>query len=397
LRRAGAVVIEGPKACGKTTTGLRQAGSDVRLDLRRDLRLAARLDPSSVLQGPVPRLIDEWQLAPDIWNAVRAEVDARNADGQFILTGSASPQDDATRHSGALRFAYVAMSPMTLAESKLSDSSVSLSDLWEGGKAHGGPVLSDPEVIPQALCRGGWPSNQRRPLADALAANQDYLRTISSADIVTLDGVKHDPLKVSALLYAYSRNTASYVSARTLERDTAAYGEGSSARTISVYSDSLARLWTIVPQRAWGGHLRSSVPVRKASKWHLCDPSLAAAALGATPESLRQDLAAYGQLFETLVFRDLSVYGQAGGFAIRAFSEGSDEIDAVVVKGIDWAGVEVKLSADPAVLDPAAAKLIRIAARMAQPPRFLALITSSGPSYTRTDGVHVASVRHLGA
>jgi predicted AAA+ superfamily ATPase len=288
------------------------------------------------------------------------------------------------------------MRPLALAESAHSDGSVSLASLWNGGPATGGPVRVDPEALPTTLCRGGWPSNTRRPLDDALAANRDHLRTIGGADIVTVDGVRHDPMKVASLLFAYGRNTGTYVSNRTLERDTALYGEATSGRTITVYSGALARLWTIFPQRPWGGLLRSCAPARKAPKWHLVDPYLAVAALGATPQSLRQDPQTYGQLFETLVFRDLSVYGQAAGLDVRAFSTGSDEIDAVLVRGVDWAGVEVKLSADAAVLDPAAAKLARIASRMARPPRFLALVTASGPSYTRDDGIHVVSIQHLG-
>ncbi|MCL2454341.1 MAG: DUF4143 domain-containing protein [Micrococcales bacterium] len=396
LRRAGAVVLEGPKACGKTTTGQRLAASEVRLDVRPDLRRAAQTDPRTVIDGATPRLIDEWQLVPDLWNTVRAAVDDRQADGQFILAGSATPQEDVTRHSGAMRFAFVRMQPMTLAESGNSDSTVPLAALWAGENATDGPETGDLKDLAQIVCRGGWPSNQRRSLPDAMAANQDYLRTVGGADIVTVDGVRHDPRRVAALLFAYARASATYVTARSLEADTALYGQSVSTKTLATYSDALVRLWVVVEQLAWGGHLRSRAQVRKSPKWHLADPSLAAAALGATPDALTSDPEAFGQLFESLVFRDLTAYAQANGVDVRAFSDGPNEIDAVLVQGVEWAGVEAKLSPHPTVIDEAATKLLRISDRMSRPPRFLAVVTGTGPSYTRPDGVHVASIRHLG-
>ncbi|MDR0593410.1 MAG: ATP-binding protein [Bifidobacteriaceae bacterium] len=396
LGRAGAVLVEGPKACGKTTTALRHAASQVRLDLQPQLRRAAQIDPPSVLAGPAPRLIDEWQLAPDLWNAVRAEVDARQADGQFILAGSATPADDITRHSGAMRFARVVMRPLSLAESGESDGSVSIAGLWEGAPARGGEPLGGLAELAEAVCRGGWPSNRRRSTDDAAASNRDYVRAMAAGDIVTTDGVRRDPSRMAALIFALARNSATYVSNRTLMADSALYGESLSAKTVADYLGALARLWVLVDQPAWGGHLRSAAQVRRAPKRHLVDPSLAAAAIGATPDSLTADPAAFGQLFESLVYRDLTVYSQPWDGQVRAFAEPAAELDAVLVRGVDWAGLEVKLSAAPPAVDSAAAGLARIAARMSRPPRFLAVITGSGPSYARPDGVQVVSIRHLG-
>jgi len=178
---------------------------------------------------------------------------------------------------------------------------------------------------------------------------------------------------------------------------TAGDGQPVTTKTVAAHTDALVRLWTVVEQPAWGGHLRSRAHVRKSPKWHLSDPSLAAAALGATPEALTDDPEAFGQLFESLVFRDLTAYAQANGIEVRAFSEGPNEIDAVLVHGVQWAGVEAKLSPHPTVIDDAAEKLVRISARMSRPPRFLAIVTGTGASYTRPDGVHVISIRHLGA
>jgi predicted AAA+ superfamily ATPase len=396
LRRAGAALIEGPKACGKTTTALQRAASEVRLGLRPELRRAALVDPFAILPGPVPRLIDEWQLVPDLFNAVRAEVDRRLADGQFILAGSSAPEEDQTRHSGAMRFARVAMRPMALVESGESDGSVSLARLWEGQPARGGEPIDGLGGLAEALCRGGWPSNLRRDLPDALASNRDYLKAMAGTDIITLDGVRRDPTRVRALLFALARNTATYVSNRTLAADAALYGDALSTKTVTAYLDALARLWVLADQPAWGGQLRSAAQIRRTPKRHLVDPSLAAAALGATVESLSQDMPTFGQLFESLVFRDLTVLSQALDAQVRAFNLGGSELDAVLVRGLDWAGLEVKLSAADRAVDAAATSLRRIAARMARPPRFLAVVTGSGPSYARDDAVQVVSIRHLG-
>ncbi|MDR0415830.1 MAG: DUF4143 domain-containing protein [Propionibacteriaceae bacterium] len=396
LRGAGAVVVEGAKACGKTTTAGRIAASAARLDRDAKLRAAGSADPAVLLTGACPRLIDEWQLVPEVWNAVRAAVDDRRESGQFILTGSATPADDATRHSGAMRFLRVAMRPMSLLESGLSTGAVSLAGLWRGDTPAPAPAAASLGELAEAACRGGWPGLTDVDLDSALELNRSYLRTVA-ADIVTVDGVRRDPRKVEALLGALGRNTGTYVSNRVLQRDSALFGQRVDPATVAVYLDALERLWVLAPQYAWGGHLRSSASARKAPKRHLADPSLAAAAMGAGPADLLGDHEAFGQVFETLLFRDLSVYAQAGGFEVRAFQDAKgDEIDAVVVKGAEWAGLEVKLSAIPAVVDAAATRLLAISARMSTRPRFLAVVTGDGPAYTRRDGVHVVSAAHLG-
>lgn len=304
LRSAGAVLLEGPKACGKTSTARRQAASVVRLDASPQVRAAGEADPNLLLSGDTPRLVDEWQLVPGVWNAVRYQVDERQADGQFILTGSATPADDATRHTGAGRFARIRMAPMTLHETGHGTGAVSLARLFDGEAPSTFTSQADPTDIAELLSRGGWPGNP---------------------------------------------------------------------------------------------HMRSSVQVRKAPKRHLADPSLAVAALGAGPKALLGDLEAFGQHFESLVFRDLSVYAQAAGAAVHAYQESTGaEIDAVVVRDDEWIGIEVKLSARPQVIDPAAAGLLRIASRMRTPPAALAVVTATGPSYRRPDGVHVISILDLG-
>lgn len=398
LGSVGAVVIEGAKACGKTTTALQAAASNVRLDHDSRLRAVGQDEPFSLLPGVVPRLIDEWQLVPDVWNAVRAEVDKRRTPGQFILTGSATPADDATRHSGAMRFIRLTMRPMSLYENGVSDGTTSLKALWDTNIV---PTRLDPRCsladIAEQTSRGGWPINLGLNTEAARELNRSYLRTIASLDIVTVDGVRRDPRKVEALLNALGRNSGTYVSNRVLQTDSASFGQKIDPVTIATYLDALVRLWVLAEQPAWGGHLRSSAPARKAAKRHLVDPSLAAATMGAGPDDLLTDREAFGQIFETLVFRDLSVYAQAADLDVRSFQDSRNrEIDIVLVQGMQWAGIEVKLGSSPTVVEAAATNLRAIAASMTSQPRFLAVVTATGPSHTRPDGIHVIPIDAIG-
>lgn len=394
LRRAGAVLIEGPKACGKTSTALQHAQSHVRLDANPPLRQAALNDASILLAGEAPRLVDEWQLVPDVWNVVRAEVDRRQQDGQFILTGSATPTDDATRHTGAMRVARLRMHPMSLLESGDSTGRVSLQSLLDGdAPVSSGSGATLPELA-EALCRGGWPSNLRRSTPDAQAANTDYLRAMSAADLP--GEPRRDPVKLRALMVALGRSVASYVTNTTLIRDVSSGGETLNPRTLTAYLDTLTRLWILDEQRAWGGHLRSSAPARKSPKRHLVDPSLAAAAMGATPKALVDDPETFGQLFESLACRDLSIYAQVTGWQPYAYQDATSEIDVVLVRDGRWAGFEVKLTAgNPHVLDAAANELLKVARSMKRAPEALTVITATGPSYRRSDGVNVVALTEL--
>ena len=345
----------------------------------------------------MPRLIDEWQLVPEVWNAVRAAVDDRAEPGQFILTGSATPADDLTRHSGAMRFLRISMRPMSLLESGHSTGVASLAAMWRGEAPPANSNAGDLEPIAEAACVGGWPGLINLDLDLAQELNRAYLRDMAAGEVVTVSGVRRDPRKVAALLGALGRNTATYVSNRTLQRDSAEFGQPIDPTTIASYLDALERLWVLTPQYAWGGHLRSKAPARRAPKRHMADPSLAAAAMGATPPELLRDRAAFGQIFETMVFRDLAVYAQANGFEVRAFQDSKgNEIDAVLTQGTQWAGIEVKLSAVPPVVDAAAASLRAIASRMTGQPKFLAVVVADGPTHTRPDGVHVIAVTDLG-
>jgi len=401
LASSGAVLIEGPKGCGKTSTALQQAGSSVRLDVDANARRTAELDPSLILEGAVPRLLDEWQLVPAVWNAVRTAVDDRQADGQFILTVSAVPADDVTRHSGALRVARIRMRPMSLWESGASSATVSLASLLEGEPVRTpDPGLRLDDLI-AAVCRGGWPVSARRSLADAQRSLRDYLHSVARTDILAIDGVRRDPIKVSALLRSVARNVSTEAALTTLAADVS--GDDSLHRvTVSDYLDALTRLMVLEDQPAWGPHLRSSAIPRKAPKRHFVDPSLAVAALGADPAALRADLNLFGLLFESLVVRDLRIYAQAlEGHVSHYRDHKGHEVDTIVsCPGQRWAAFEIKLGSTPAVIEAAARALVRFAGSIdtsrSGEPVALGVIVGSGFGYTRPDGVVVVPLGALG-
>jgi predicted AAA+ superfamily ATPase len=403
LRAVGAVVIQGPKACGKTRTAEQHAASAAYLGQDPPLRAAAQADPRGVLDGAAPRLIDEWQVAPQVWNAVRGEVDRRTLRGQFILTGSATPADDATRHSGAGRFIRIPMAPMALAESGDSDASISLAGVLAGEAVSSATGAGDVRHVIDLACRGGWPANIGLDPASAIAVNRGYLDSIAGADIVTVDGVRRDPRRVRDLLRALGRNTATYVTKTRLRAEASEIGTGAlDPKTLNSYLDALMRLWVISYQEAWGQSLRSSAQITGSPKLHLADPSLAVAAIRtAGPESLWREPKTFGFIFETLVHRDLAAYCQVLGadvFAYRETGAPQREIDAVVVRDGQWAGFEVKVDARAETLDAAAAGLLSLAGKFttAPPPAALGIITATGPSYRRPDGVCVINIQHLG-
>src|SRR6266516_911437 len=259
LRAAGAVLVEGPKACGKTRTAQRLAASEVRLDVDDDARAAAMVAPQIIFPGDTPRLIDEWQTVPTLWNALRAEIDDRGAPGQFLLTGSAVPADDETRHSGAMRIVRMRMRPMSLLESGASDGSISLSELLDGNPVTPGrSSLTIPELAVE-LAIGGWPGIRAQGLAadDALQAVRGYVDQIRRTDIQRVDGVDRDPERVLRLMQSLARNVATYVDNKTLAADTeGARGSPLNRETVTTYLDALERIFVIEDQPAWAPHLR---------------------------------------------------------------------------------------------------------------------------------------------
>ena len=400
LEATGAAVIEGPRACGKTTTARRFAASEMRLDVDGVARRLARIEPARVLIGDVPRLIDEWQLEPAVWNHVRRAVDDRGRPGQFILTGSAVPADDATRHTGAGRLTRLRMRPLSLFELDRSSGDISLARLLDGEPAAAGLSEIPLDDLAELICVGGWPVNLGRSTSLALRANRDHVDEIRRLDIANGDGRKRDPARVGMLLRSLARNVATPAATATLAADT---GEGVAAireHTAADYLRALERIMIVENQPAWPTHLRSRSVLRSKPVRHLADPSLAVAAVRATPDRLLRDPEFLGLLFESMVVRDLRAYAQAADAEVFHYREkGGLEVDAIVQANDGrWAAFEIKLGESR--VDAGAASLLRLAdrvdaGRMGEPAA-LGVIVSSGYGYTREDGVGVIPVGALG-
>lgn len=400
LATFGAVIIQGPRASGKTTTGLQVSASSIRLDSDPQLPSLAETAPGAVLSGPTPRLIDEWQIAPTLWNAVRHEVDQRAAPGQFVMTGSATPPDDITRHSGAGRFRRVTLRPMTLSESGETTGSVSFAGLFSGRAVAGigGPTV---EEYASLLVRGGWPAL----VAQKTRSPQDYLGSylddIARVDLAGAE-IRTDPLRMRALIRALARNTATEISAAKLsqEAEVGEAGREVSAQTVRKYIDALIRVYVIEEQPAWAPHLRSKIRLRTHPKWHFIDPSLAAAALGASPKALLDDLNTLGLLFESMCVRDLRVLAQPLGGTVYHYRDSSGlEVDAIVECGDGrWAAFEVKLGGRKNI-DMGADHLLALRRKVSQQRAgqlaSLNVLTAGNTSYTRDDGVNVVALGHL--
>jgi predicted AAA+ superfamily ATPase len=402
LAANGAVVIEGPKACGKTETARQKAASEVLLDIDINAQQAVAVDPSLVLSGEHPRLIDEWQIKPALWNHVRRAVDADKQPGRYILTGSVVPPDDKTRHTGAGRFGRLRMRPMSLAEAGVSNHQISLAGLLAGDPVESPDARLTIADLVEEVVRGGWPGFRGLELPAAMRAVRDYLDQVRRTDIVAVDGVRHDPERVRLVMQSIARNTATQANLTTIARDASGPDARIKDDTVASYVGALTRLMVIEDQPAWTPHLRSSYQLRSAPTRHFVDPSLAAAALRATPEKLLADLNTFGLLFESMVIRDLRVYGQACDAEITHYRDSSGlEIDVIVSTDTgSWAALEVKLGATPEILDQAAQSLLTFAARVDAgkrgDPAALGVIVGTGYGYVRPDGIRVIPIGALG-
>jgi predicted AAA+ superfamily ATPase len=400
LRATGAVLIEGPRGCGKTQTALRAAESAVRLDRDQAARRAGALNPALLLDGERPRLIDEWQLVPDVWNAIRGDVDDHPEEtGRYILAGSAVPADDETRHTGSLRITRLRMRPMSLAESGHSSATISLAALFAGSGVEAADPGLDIRDIAERIVVGGWPALLRRDPADATVATQGYLDETRRVDLGRLGGPRHDPENVARVLRSLARNTATEVSARTIAADVGGAEGPIDYHTVIDYIRALTRLFVVEDLPAWSPTLRSRGVLRSSVTRHFVDPSLAAAALGADRDRLLGDPETLGLLFESLVIRDLRVYAQAIGATVSHYREAKGvEADAILVlRDGRWAAIEVRLGQHE--VDKAASSLLRVVdhidTRRHGRPSFLAVVTGWGYSYRRPDGVFVVAVGAL--
>lgn len=401
LNASGAVLIRGMKACGKTESAKQFASSIIEFDQDEQVPLFMVAAPERLLIGETPRLIDEWQEYPKIWNYVRHEVDNRHKSAQFILTGSANPEESIKMHSGAGRFTIMNMHTMSWQELGFSSGKVRLKDLFESQKVtiHDEPM--NLESIVERIVIGGFPSLVGKNINQAIEINRAYIDLLTEVDMSRFSNVKRKPDKVKNLLRSLARNSATMVDITSLESDIKEKENSDVSRpTIYDYLEALERLMIIENQPAWNTHIRSSSLLRKSPKRHFSDVSLAVAALGAGKESLLKDLKFTGFLFESLAVHELRVYGQANDAKVYHYYDSSGlEVDAIVQKhNGDWCAFEIKLGIGQ--IEEAAKNLLKFASvldeKRVDPPKSLNIITGTGQSYTRNDGVNVVSLSSLG-
>lgn len=400
LHAMGAVLIEGARGCGKTSTGLEHSRSSIRLDSSPQLVELASLNPLELLKGETPRLVDEWQLAPALWNVIRHEIDDRQRRGQFILSGSATPPDDVTRHSGAGRIARLRMRPMSLAESLRSTSAVSLALLTNEAHVGGTSPLSYTDLAAEAV-RGGWPALLTASPREAVTFNRSYCDDLCSSDIRLATGVRHDPVRMRRLLESVSRNIAGEATLESLAKDVSADGGHLNPDTARTYLDALTRVFALEELPAWSVALRSKSRLRTSPKLHLADPALACAALGIGVDRLANDPEFFGQVFEAMAVRDLRALAGAGLGRVYHYRDNTGlEVDAILeYPDGRWAAIEVKLGSSRV---PQAEKNLvtlrdtRVDLNRVGPPAFLAIVTGTQYAYTLPTGVHVIPLGVLG-
>jgi len=401
LESSGAVLIRGVKACGKTESAKQLAKSVLEVDIDPQAPLLMETAPSRLLLGHTPRLIDEWQEQPKLWNLIRHEVDKRALPAQFILTGSANPVELAKKHSGAGRFTMLDMHTMSWQELGHSTGKISLKALLKGEKFDVYDEPCDLEFIVEKIIIGGFPALIGKTVSQASDVNRAYIDLLAEVDMSRVSAIKRDPVKVRNLLRSLARNTATTVDITSLETDIFEKDKVDISRpTIYDYMDALDRLMIIENQPAWNTHLRSSALLRKTPKRHLTDVSLAVAALGVDKNSLLNDLRFTGFLFESLVIQNLRVYAQANDAKVFHYRDSTTlEVDAIVqTYSGEYAAFEIKLGIGQ--IDEAAANLTKFASTLDTtkilPPKSLNIITGTGISYTRKDGINVISLSSLG-
>jgi len=399
LQSSGAVLIEGTKGCGKTETAKQQSASDVRFDADEQVRIKMEIDPKIVLVGKTPRLLDEWQEYPQIWNYVRREVDERKRKGQFILTGSATPDDKAKRHSGVGRFSVLKMRTMSLFEKGWSTGEVSLAAIMRGEAPSSDTVSFVLDEFAEKITLGGWPGVIDASAAEGLRFVSDYMALIAEVDISKVSDKRRDPYKVTRLLQSLARNISAEVSLTALSKDTGGSDGELNDETIADYLSALERLMAVDNLPAWNTHIRSSDMLRKSPKRYFADPSMAVGALGLSIDKLIADLNYYGLLFESLVIRDIKIYADAcGGKAFHYRDSRGLEIDTVVEYADGtWGAFEIKLGIG--AVDAAAGNLLKFAEKIdtnkVKAPVSLTVITGNGFAYRRPDGVSVVPISTL--
>lgn len=404
LRTSGAVLVTGPKWCGKTWTSLNAAKSVLFMqdaDRRASYLKMAETQPSFLLKGEQPRLIDEWQDAKVLWDAVRFAVDSKPQKGQFILTGSVSVDreaagSDATdriMHTGTGRISTMRMRPMSLYESGESNGTVSLAALFDGQQDVASMSQTTVEDFAQAICRGGWPASLDMEKADALDVAKDYVEAVCERDVAAVDSTRKDPERVKSILRSLARNISTMTTNKTILGDVKANDVSMTDKTLDVYMNALRRLFVVEDIKAWQPSLRSKTGIRTSDKRQLVDPSIATAVLGASPASILNDFEYFGFLFESLCARDLRVYSEPLRGSIRHYHDNSG-LEADLIVTLDdgrWAAVEVKLGSRE--IEEGANHLIKLSKDIDttrfRAPSFLMVLTGGELAYRRDDGVLV--------
>ena len=403
LEAKGAVVIEGPKWCGKTTTAMQVAGSILRMDEPRNREAniqMAEIDPGRLLKGDTPRLIDEWQIAPKLWDATRYEVDTRGKEGQFILTGSAVPvESEEITHSGTGRFTWLLMRPMSLYESGDSTGEVSLQNLFECPDRIAGTNDFDIDRLAFLICRGGWPYAVGMKEKPSLLQAEDYYEAVIKSDINRADGVSKNPERVKRLMRSFARNQGTQIS-NTMLRDDIISNDTESLNedTIASYINALKNIFVVEDMAAWNPNLRSKTSIRTSETRYYVDPSIAVAALGIGPKDLTNDLNTMGLLFETLCVRDLRVYAESiGGTVLHYRDKSGLECDTVIhLKNGRYGLAEIKLGGQK-LIEEGVKNLQSLSNKIdtskMPAPSFLMIVIGIGEfAYRREDGIFIVPI-----
>ena len=403
LEAKGAVIVEGPKWCGKTTTAMQVAGSVLRMDepSKREANIQmSEIAPGRLLQGETPRLIDEWQIAPKLWDATRYEVDTRGEEGQFILTGSAVPVDSKEMtHSGTGRFTWLTMRPMSLYESGESSGEVSLEELFKTPKQIIGSNSLNVDKLAFEICRGGWPHAIGMREKAALSQAEDYYDAVVKSDINRADGVNKNPERVKRLMRSFARNQGAQVANTVLRDDIQANDTDSlNEDTIASYINALKKIFVVEDMPAWNPNLRSKTSIRTTDTRYFIDPSIATAALGVGPNDLINDLNTMGLLFETMCVRDLRVYAEyLGGDVLHYRDKSGLECDTVIhLRNGKYGLAEIKLGGQK-LIEEGAVNLKALADKIdttkMPSPSFMMIVVGTGEfAYRREDGIYIVPI-----
>lgn len=401
LSYIGAVHVEGPKWCGKSTTASLFAKTTVKLQdpiTFNRYKIYASTSREDLLDGEKPLLFDEWQKIPEIWDFIRLDIDDHPGDpGRYLLTGSAKPLEDRSRHSGSGRIARIKMRPLSLYESRESSGQVSLAELFNNpdDRVRGESSLTISDLV-DLVCRGGWPGMIQAPKTATANYLKDYFDGLVNVDVTDVDGIIRNPNRAKAVLKAYARGISTMTDYQTMVKDLENVGEGMDIKTLGSYINAFEKLFILENVEAWTPKLRSASKIRTKAKKQFVDPSLAALAAGAKPKDLFEDLETFGFYFESLVTRDLRIYLEALNGEVFHYRDSTDlEVDCILrLDDGRWAAVEVKVGGNK--IDEAAANLLKLQNRVdvehMQPPAFLMVVYGGQYAYRRPDGVNVVPI-----